>query len=100
MKNEQDLTRYLDHAVVDRNGNRVGTLQCLWSDQSGQPAYLGVKTGWLMGRTHVVPAHGADVNERGQTIRLPYDEHRIKEAPSYEPNMELDEATQREVASY
>ena len=99
MKN-QDLSRYIDHAVIDRNGNRVGTLQCLWSDHTGQPAYLGVKTGWLLGRTHVVPAYNAEVSEQGQTIRLPYEEQRIKEAPSYDANAELNDAAEREVSSY
>src|SRR4051794_22705571 len=100
MKNVQDLTEYIDHTVIDGNGNQVGTMQCLWSDQTGQPAFLGVKTGWLLGKTHVVPAQGAEVSHEGRTIRLPYTQERIKEAPAYDPNAELDDRTQREVLAF
>src|SRR5256714_1732495 len=101
MKNDiQNLSRYIGHDVVDRNGNNVGTLECLWSDHTGQPAFLGVKTGWFMGKTHVVPAQRAEVNEVARVIRLPYEEDRIKQAPSYEANMELSEGIEREVSSY
>jgi len=101
MKNEiQNLTRYIGHDVVDRNDNKIGTLECLWSDHTGQPAFLGVRTGWFMGKTHVVPAHRAEVNSSAQTIRLPYEEERIKRAPSYDGNMELSENIEREVGSY
>src|SRR5205823_2839996 len=65
MKQTQDLQQYIDHAVLDRNGDKIGTLECLWSDHTGQPAFLGVKTGWLLGKTHVVPAQRAEVNEVG-----------------------------------
>ena len=70
MKNDiQNLSRYIGHDVVDRNGNNVGTLECLWSDHTGQPAFLGVKTGWFMGKTHVVPAQRAEINEAARVIR-------------------------------
>src|SRR5687767_5544246 len=100
MKTNTDFSNYIGHDVVDNSNNKVGTLECLWTDHTGQPAFLGVKTGWFIGKTHVVPAHNAAVSERRRTIRLPYDESRIKSAPSYEPGVELDERSEREVCSY
>jgi len=102
MKNENqiDLTRFIGHRVVDRTGEQVGTLECLWSDPEGEPAFLGVKTGWLVGRTHVVPAEAAEVSESSRVIRLPYEASRIKEAPSYEGETQLDETTEREVRRF
>src|SRR5207253_4300083 len=92
MRNDiQNLSRFIGHDVVDRNGNQVGTLECLWSDHTGQPAFIGVKTGWFLSKTHVVPAQRAEINEAARVIRLPYEEDRIKQAPSYEANMELNE---------
>src|SRR5829696_8469454 len=82
MNTNKDLTNYIGHEVVDNNGNKVGTLECLWTDHTGEPAFLGVKTGWFMGKTHVVPAHAASVHQRGRTIRVAYDAERIKEAPA------------------
>ena len=101
MKNDiQNLSRFIAHDVVDRNGNKVGTLECLWSDHTGQPAFVGVKTGWFLGKTHVVPAHRVEVNEAARTIRLPYEADRIKQAPSYDPDTELSEDIEREVSSF
>jgi len=102
MKTEtkRNLEQYIDHNVVDQNGNKIGKLQCLWSDNTNQPAYLGVQTGWLFGKTHVVPADQAQVNEASQTIRLPYSTEKIKEAPSYDPGAELDDTTEREIRNF
>jgi uncharacterized protein (TIGR02271 family) len=100
MRTNTDFSNYVGHAVVDNKDNKVGTLECLWTDHTGQPAFLGIKTGWFMGKTHVVPAHSATVSERGRTIRVPYDEERVKNAPAYEGDVRLDDRTEREVCSY
>jgi len=97
---KRSLEQYIDHNVVDQNGSKIGTLQCLWSDGRGEPAYLGVQTGWLFGKTHVVPADAAEVNSAQKTIRLPYSEQKVKDAPSYDPGTELDTNTQQEVRSF
>jgi uncharacterized protein (TIGR02271 family) len=100
MNTNKDFANYIGHDVVDNNRNKVGTLDCLWTDHTGQPAFLGVKTGWFMGKTHVVPAHAASVSERGRAIRVAYDADRIKEAPACEGDVQLDEATERRISSY
>ena len=89
---KRSLEQYLDHNVVDQNGKKVGTLQCLWSDERSEPAYLGVQTGWLFGKTHVVPADAAEVNPVQRTIRLPYTEQKVKDAPSFDPGAQLGDA--------
>jgi uncharacterized protein (TIGR02271 family) len=100
MRTQTDFTNYIGHEVVDNNRNKIGTLECLWTDHTGEPAFLGVKTGWFIGKTHIVPAHQATVSEQGRRIRLPYDAERIKAAPSYDPNSEIDERSEREVLQY
>src|SRR6185436_16548662 len=97
---QRNLQQYLDHDIVDRYGNKVGKLQCLWSDSQGEPVYLGVQTGWLFGKTHVVPAEAVEVNEAAQTIRLPYTVEKIKEAPCYDSTSEIDPTSEREVRAY
>lgn len=96
----ENLNRYIGYSVADKTENKIGTLECLWSDHTGQPAFLGVKTGWFLGKTHVVPANAAEVNERSGIIRLPYPEDMIKGAPVYDADMTLDEATEREIYGY
>ncbi|EEF57670.1 conserved hypothetical protein [Pedosphaera parvula Ellin514] len=94
------LKRYIDHDVVDSANNKIGTLECLWSDKTGQPAFLGVKTGWIFGKTHVVPARDAEVNEATSTIRLPFSTDLIKGAPAYDTNWIMDDASERQIYTY
>jgi uncharacterized protein (TIGR02271 family) len=100
MNTNTDFSNYIGHDVVDSNGNKVGTLECLWTDHTGQPTFLGVKTGWFLGKTHVVPAHTAKVSQQGRTIRLPYDGDRVKNAPCYDGDVQLDERAQGDVYRY
>jgi uncharacterized protein (TIGR02271 family) len=101
MKNDsRNLEQYVDHDVTDQTGNKIGKLTCLWSDSNGEPAYLGVQTTWLFGKTHVVPAQRAQVNETSRTIRLPYTSEKVKGAPAYDPAAEIDASTEFELRSY
>jgi uncharacterized protein (TIGR02271 family) len=97
---DRRFDRIIGYEVVDRNGNDVGKVQNLWTDESGQPAFLGVTTGWLFGKNHVVPAQNVDVNERRRKVRLPYSEIRIKEAPSFAADSELTEAEVNKIYGY
>jgi len=96
----RDLERYLGYDVVDRDGNGIGTLDCLWADHTGEPAFVGIRTGWFLGKTHVVPAQSVEVSERGQRLRLPYTEEKVKNAPAYDAADEMTSAMEREVYSY
>ena len=67
--------------VVDENHAAVGTLHKLWTSRnSGRLDFLGVKTGWLFGHNHVVPAHDALIDDLTR-IQVPYGLDLIKEAP-------------------
>jgi len=97
---EVNVERVASYDVYDRNNDHIGSTTAIWMDQSGQPAFLGVKTTWLFGKTHVVPAHGAEMSHERERIRIPYLSEEVKNAPSYDPDDELDEAKQREVFAY
>jgi uncharacterized protein (TIGR02271 family) len=97
---DRDLSQYIGYDVVDRNDSKIGTLECLWSDHTGEPAFVGVRTGWLFGKNHVVPAHSVHVSQRKQCIRLPYDKERVKDAPAFDADTEIDEARENEVHRY
>jgi len=94
------LGRYLGYDAVDRADSKIGTVETLWSDHTGNPAFLGVKTGWIFGKTHVVPAQKVQANERDRKIRIPYDTATVKNAPAFDADSELDEAKEREVLQY
>jgi uncharacterized protein (TIGR02271 family) len=96
-----DLGRFIDYTVVDNGGNKVGTVDAVWQESSGQPMYLAVRTGWLgVGKSHVVPAHSADVSEASKRIRLPFTLEQVRNAPSFECSGDLDTAAEDKIGSY
>jgi uncharacterized protein (TIGR02271 family) len=97
---DRDLQRYIDYDVYDRKDEKIGTLECLWSDHAGEPAYIGVRTGWLVGKTHVVPAQNVHVSEAQRRIRLPYTKEMVKEAPSYDAEAAMSPEKEQEVYRY
>jgi uncharacterized protein (TIGR02271 family) len=99
--NPSELDRYLDYTVVDRDNNKIGTIDAVWEDHTGQPAYVAIKTGWLgMGKTHVVPAQSLQVSDATRKIRLPYTVDHVKNAPSFERQSEIDEAAETRISTY
>jgi uncharacterized protein (TIGR02271 family) len=94
------LDRYIDYDVVDDHEHKVGTLNSLWVDRGGHPMFLGIKTGVIFGKTHVVPTEVAKINQSGRSIRLPYSEDMIKGAPAFEADKDLDITNEREVYRY
>jgi len=94
------LDQVLTYDVYDKNDEHIANVSAVWADHTGQAAFLGVKTTWLLGRTHVIPAYAAEVNHAEKKIRVPYDKETIEKAPSFDPEAELDMNREREVFSY
>jgi uncharacterized protein (TIGR02271 family) len=93
--------RYIDYTVIGRDGDKVGTVDSVWLDADGDPAYLAIRTGWLgMGKTHVVPAQRADVSERRREIRLPYTADELKGAPDFDATANLQSADEERIGTY
>lgn len=96
---DETFQSVIGRKVIDDRGDTIGTLDALWTDEtSGKVEFLGVKTGWLLGKTHVVPARGVEIHD--DYIRVPYDTQRVKDAPSYPAEEPLSDAQEREVAEY
>lgn len=81
--------QYIDFEVQDSTGDKFGRVHHLWTDDSGNPQFLGVTAGWLLERRYILPADQAEVNEYQRTIRLPYTKEQIKSAPDFEEMDEL-----------
>lgn len=96
-----EYERLLGYDVEDRNGGKVGTVETIWEDHTGQPAFLGIRTGWLgLGKIHVVPAHYATYSDKSHAIRLPFDEDTIKSAPDFDAESEFTEAGETRLYEY
>ncbi len=94
------LERYVGWDVVDRNENKIGTLECLWSNHAGDTTFIGVKTGWIFGKIHVVPASAAQVHQAHKHIWLSYDEAKVKDAPNYDSGVTLTPDMENEVRGF
>lgn len=97
---DTNLEKVVDYAAYDVNGERLGKVTAIWTDDSGEPAFLGIRTSWLLGKTHIVPAYSATVNHQEQIVQLPYTDEHVKNAPSYDPEATLDRNTERQVCDY
>jgi len=85
--------------VYDNGGNKIGSVDSVWVDDATSALeFVGVKTGWLFGKTHIIPTANAQIGE-GQ-ITFPYPESQIKDAPSFPTDHELSPTEENDVYSY
>ena len=82
MIDERELRGLAGHEVVDQDGKSIGYIDQIFNDgKTGEPEWLGVITGGLRRRTHLVPVSGLE-RENG-TLRVPWSKDRVKQAPEY-----------------
>lgn len=81
---------YLDYEVIDVEGERLGPVTGLWLDNAtGRPEFASVKTGWILGRHHVVPIREDAIDPSNRTLRVAYRRESIRDAPSFDSDHEL-----------
>lgn len=97
---EVALNEIIGYDVLDTHGDDIGNVTAFWTEHQGRPAFIGVRTFWMLGKTHVVPAHNAEVNHARKHIRVPFTNEDVKGAPNFDPDAELDANKEREVIEY
>ena len=98
---EDEAREFTGCKVIDESGELVGTVDGLWMDPSThRVAFLGVKSSWLSGNVHVVPARDAQLAEQDNLVRLGYPTAFIKKAPTFSPEGELAQVEKEEVNAY
>ena len=99
MNNSQDPAQLFGYDVTDASGNKIGKVDNVWvDDATNELEFVGVKTGWLMGKTHVIPVANAQISNG--SIQVPFDEDQIKNAPSFSGDDELSPEQEDEIYSY
>ena len=75
--------------VVDRDGDKLGTVEEIYLDeQTGKPEWLLVKTGLLGTKSTFIPL--TDAQESGENeVRVPFEKAQVKDAPSIDPDQQL-----------
>jgi hypothetical protein len=73
--------------VLDRDGDKIGSLKELYLDRDERPAWGAVHTGLFGMRQTFVPLAGAQPVDGG--IQLPYTKDHVNDAPSVDPDAQL-----------
>lgn len=92
-------TDLFGYDVYDNGGNKIGSVDNVWvDDASNELEFIGVKTGWLFGKSHVIPT--ADATMGDGSITIPYGQDLVKDAPSFPADQELSPAEESEIYNY
>jgi uncharacterized protein (TIGR02271 family) len=87
------------YEVIDSDGTKLGSVDGVWVDDASDALeFIGVKTGWLLGKTHLIPAEQAQIHD-GQ-IQVPYPQSQIKDAPSFGTDDELSPDDEEQIYTY
>ena len=95
----QALRALDDSIVIGTDGSEIGKVGQVYTDNdTGQPSWVTVKTGWFGTNESFVPLNAATIEDG--TIRVPYDKDMIKGAPNNDAGAPLSETDEQELYSY
>jgi uncharacterized protein (TIGR02271 family) len=85
----QDAQTWKGRKLVDRDGDKIGSIEDIYLDRSsGDPEWVAVKTGLFGSNLSFVPI--AEASSQGDDeIRVPYEKDLVKDAPNVEADGEL-----------
>jgi uncharacterized protein (TIGR02271 family) len=80
--------------MVDRDGDKVGTVESIYvDDQTGEPEWALVNTGLFGTKSSFVPL--AQASGSGDQVQVPYDKQLVKDAPRIDVDQHLAEAEEQ-----
>lgn len=100
MRITQDQVNDLyDAHVVTQDGDDLGGVGSVYlDDETGEPSWISVKTGWFGTNESLVPL--ADAEFSGDRIQIPYSQDIVKDAPNVDAERHLSEEEQGELDRY
>jgi len=88
----------IGHKAVDRNGDKIGTVDEVYlDDATGEPEWAAVRTG-IFGRDAFVPLTTSEFS--GEELKVPYDKSLIKESPDFGVGQHLSPAQELQLYRY
>jgi hypothetical protein len=84
--------------IVDRDGEKAGTLGALYLDDDDRPAYAGVHPGLFRRRESLVPLDGARALD--DDVQVPYTLEQIRSAPNVDVDVNLTDSEQDTLATH
>jgi sporulation protein YlmC with PRC-barrel domain len=94
-----DYARWIGRAVIDRGAHKIGRVDDIYADDdTGQPEWLAVHTGWFGTHVSFVPLRGS--RAAGDDVMVAYDKDVVKDAPRATPDGHLSVAEEDELYPY
>jgi uncharacterized protein (TIGR02271 family) len=82
--------------MVDRDGDRIGTIEDIYADdRTGEPEWALVNTGLFGTRSTFVPL--AQASQHAGEVQVPYEKQLVKDAPGVEADQHLSETEERQL---
>ncbi|MEV6208508.1 PRC and DUF2382 domain-containing protein [Kitasatospora sp. NPDC051914] len=98
MQTDIDPRDLIGHKAVDRNGDKIGTVDEVYlDDATGEPEWAAVRTG-IFGRDAFVPLTTSEFS--GEELRVPYDKSLVKESPDFGVGQHLSPAQELQLYRY
>ena len=98
MQTDIDPRDLIGHRAVDRNGDKIGTVDEVYlDDATGQPEWAAVRTG-IFGRDAFVPLTTSEFS--GEELKVPYDKSLVKESPDFGVGQHLSPAQELQLYRY
>jgi uncharacterized protein (TIGR02271 family) len=96
MPNIDTVRSWQGATLVDRDGDRIGTIDAIYvDDQTGEPEWALVNTGFFGTRSTFVPI--AQASGSGDQVQVPYEKQLVKDAPNMDPDGHLSEQEEQEL---
>ena len=93
-----DIDTALDwrgRTVIDRAGEKIGTLENIYLDEDQRPRWGSIRTGLFGLRETLAPLDEARREE--DLLRLPFERDQVQQAPNLDPDVELAEDEEEEL---
>ncbi|CAN5478755.1 MAG: PRC-barrel domain-containing protein [Rubrobacteraceae bacterium] len=91
---------YAGHKLYDERGEKVGKVEYTVLDAEGRPEYIAVKTGWFGSNTTLIPEGLLRPGERDKEFEVQASEDRIKEAPTFDNEDDVNRDFEDRVREY
>ena len=96
MPDIQTVRSWEGRAMVDGDGDRIGTIDAIYvDDQTGEPEWALVNTGLFGTKSTFVPL--AQASDRNGDVQVPYQKQLVKDAPNMDPDGHLSEAEEQQL---
>lgn len=93
--------KYEGFKVYDNNGGTIGKVDDLFVDEHDREEYLGVKMGLFgLSGTTLIPLEIARVNEQDRVIEVDESKERVKDAPQYSDDDEIDRSFEERIRQH